>query len=290
MKNIKYILGLSTFLLATIALAGSPAKRVIALSPHAVEMLFVLGAGERIIATTKFADFPEQAKNIPRIGGYNGIQIEKILALNPDLIIAWEDGNKAQDIEQMEALGLNVYRSQTRSLDQIAQELIIFGEMLGLEAKGKRAADQFTQRLKRIREVNQNKRPVRFFYQLWDEPLRAMAAGSWINAVMEGCQGENVFDDLSLDYPQVSIENILVSAPEAFVVPSHHGTLNANSDRWKKWPEIPAIANKHIYFIEGDLLHRFSTRILDGMEKVCLAFDNVRAQDGANRVANKSGK
>jgi len=289
-KNIKYILGLSTFLLATIALAGSPAKRVIALSPHAVEMLFVLGAGERIIATTKFADFPEQAKNIPRIGGYNGIQIEKILALNPDLIIAWEDGNKAQDIEQMEALGLNVYRSQTRSLDQIAQELIIFGEMLGLEAKGKRAADQFTQRLKRIREVNQNKRPVRFFYQLWDEPLRAMAAGSWINAVMEGCQGENVFDDLSLDYPQVSIENILVSAPEAFVVPSHHGTLNANSDRWKKWPEIPAIANKHIYFIEGDLLHRFSTRILDGMEKVCLAFDNVRAQDGANRVANKSGK
>ena len=290
MKNIKYILGLSTFLLATIALAGSPAKRVIALSPHAVEMLFVLGAGERIIATTKFADFPEQAKNIPRIGGYNGIQIEKILALNPDLIIAWEDGNKAQDIEQMEALGLNVYRSQTRSLDQIAQELIIFGEMLGLEAKGKRAADQFTQRLKRIREVNQNKRPVRFFYQLWDEPLRAMAAGSWINAVMEGCQGENVFDDLSLDYPQVSIENILVSAPEAFVVPSHHGTLNANSDRWKKWPEIPAIANNHIYFIEGDLLHRFSTRILDGMEKVCLAFDNVRAQDGANRVANKSGK
>jgi len=289
-RVVKNILGLSALLVATITFAGSPAQRVIALSPHAVEMLFLLGAGERIVATTKFADFPEQALSIPRIGGYNGIQIEKILALNPDLIIAWEDGNKTQDIEQMEKLGLNVYRSQTRSLDQIAQELITFGEMLGLETKGKRAAEQFTQRLKRIRDVNQNKRPVRFFYQLWDEPLRAMAAGSWINTVMESCQGVNVFDDPSLDYPQVSIENVLVSAPEAFVVPSHHGTLNANADRWKKWPEIPAIANNHIYFIEGDLLHRFSTRILDGMERVCLAFDKVRAQEGAKRVANKSRK
>jgi len=256
---------------------SKPINRIIALSPHSVEMLFVLGAGDRIIATTKFSNYPPKAEDIPRIGGYNGIQIEKILALKSDLIIAWMDGNKIEDIEKMEKLGLNVYRSKTRSLDNIANELILFGEMIGLEDSGQQAANAFNARLKKIRTKNENKSPVRYFYQLWDEPLRAMAAGSWINAVMSACGGKNVFNNPALDYPEISIENVLIAAPEVFVIPSHHGTYTGGVDKWKKWPEIPAIANDQIYFIDGDLLHRFSTRILDGMEQVCIAFDKVRA-------------
>jgi vitamin B12 transport system substrate-binding protein len=252
-------------------------NRIIALSPHSVEMLFAIGAGDRIIATTKFANYPAQAESIPRVGGYNGIQIEKILTLKPDLIIAWMDGNKIEDIEKMERLGLNVYRSKTRSLDNIPNELIKLGKMIGLTDSGRHAAEAFNARIVKIRLENKHKTPVKFFYQLWDEPLRAMAAGSWINTVMAACGGENVFNDPMLDYPEVSIENVLIAAPEAFVIPSHHGSYTASVDKWRKWPEIPAIANDQIYFIDGDLLHRFSTRVLDGMEQVCKAFDKVRA-------------
>lgn len=258
-------------------LATNDAHRIIALSPHSVELLYVLGAGERIIATTDFADYPAEAGDIPRVGGFNGIQIEKILELNPDLIIAWEEGNKIQDIEKMEMLGLNVYRSQTKVLEHIAQELIILSQFLGIQTQGEKAAKAFTTRLNKIRKDNTHKTSVSFFYQLWDEPLRALAAGSWINTVMENCGGVNVFNDEHLDYPQVSIENILVSAPQAIIIPSNHGALLAGAERWRAWPEIPAVKNEHIFFIEGDLLHRFSTRILDGMEKVCRAFDKVRA-------------
>lgn len=252
-------------------------NRIIALSPHSVEMLFVLGAGDRIIATTKYSNYPAEAENIPRIGGYNGIQIERVLALKPDLIIAWMDGNKIEDIEKMEQLGLNVYRSKTRSLDNIPNELIKLGKLIGLVDSAEKAAKAFNARLQTIRLNNDTKPAVRFFYQLWDEPLRAMAAGSWINTVMAACGGENVFNDTALDYPEVSIENVLIASPEMFIIPSHHGTETAGVDKWRKWPEIPAIANDQVYFIDGDLLHRFSTRVLDGMDKVCTAFDKVRA-------------
>jgi vitamin B12 transport system substrate-binding protein len=205
------------------------------------------------------------------------MQIEKILALKPDLIVAWMDGNKIDDIEKMEKLGLNVYRSKTRSLDKIADELILLGQMIGLQASGEKAARAFNRRLQAIRVDNIDKPKVSFFYQLWEEPLRAVAAGSWINSVMTTCGGENVFNDPNFDYPEVSIENVLVTSPEVFIIPSHHGSSTANIDKWKKWPEIPAIANKQVYYIDGDLLHRFSMRTLDGMDQVCAAFDKVRA-------------
>jgi vitamin B12 transport system substrate-binding protein len=288
LKYFSYFLGF-ILLLPGITTADAkpfrPMSRIIALSPHSVEMLFVLGAGDRIIATTKFSNYPAQAKSIPRIGGYNGIQIERVLALKPDLIIAWMDGNKIEDIEKMEKLGLNVYRSKTRSLDNIPHELIKLGKMIGLADSGEKAAKAFNTRLQNIRLENETKPPVSFFYQLWDEPLRAMAAGSWINTVMVACGGENVFNNPALDYPEISIENVLIASPEVFFIPSHHGSYTASVDKWRKWPEIPAIANDQIYFIDGDLLHRFSTRVLDGMEQVCIAFDKVRASR-SNAVTN----
>lgn len=288
MKAKRYLAGLIWCVSVSLVYGQAPietlettqnAQRVIALSPHSVELLFALGAGKRIIATIDHADYPEQAKSIPRIGGYSGVQIERMLELKPDLVIVWEGGNRLQDIEKMEALGLNVYRSQTNNLENIGQELRVLGGLLGLQTEGDKAADQFNARLTRIRNRYAHKTPVVFFYQLWDEPLRAMAAGSWINTVMASCGGVNIFSDESLDYPQVSVENILVAAPQAIIIPTHHdhGAGMAGAERWRRWPEIPAVKNNRIFFIDGNTLHRFTTRILDGMAEVCRAFDVVRS-------------
>ena len=266
---------------ATYADTGvEPSKqRIIALSPHSVELIFLLGAGDRIIATTSFADYPEAAKSIPVIGGYNGIQIEKVLALKPDLIVAWESGNKADDLAQLERLGFKVYRSQTRNLAGIADEILNLGKLMGLKSRAKAEAEAFTQRLASLKAANIEKRPVPFFYQLWNDPLRTMAGKSWINEMLVGCGGRNIFDESIGDYPQVSIETVLERKPEAIIIPSHHGHGLGEGDFWQKWPEIPAVKNQHIYYVNGDILHRFSVRALDGMQTICTHFDQVRAKN-----------
>jgi vitamin B12 transport system substrate-binding protein len=251
------------------------AQRIIALAPHAVELLYMLGAGDRIIATTQYADYPAEAKDIPRIGGYSGIQIERVLELKPDLIIAWKGGNKDQDIEQMQALGLPVYLSITKNLDDIPK--------LGLQDTAKQSAQTFNRQLAQIREENKGKPKVTVFYQLWSEPLRAMAAGSWINELVTGCGGVNIFSDTSLDYPQVSIENVLLEKPEVIIIPSQHGSKVEAGEKWASWPEIPAVKNQHIHFINGDILHRFSGRILQGMQAVCDVLDQARSINTAKQ-------
>jgi vitamin B12 transport system substrate-binding protein len=250
--------------------------RIIALSPHSVELLFLLGAGDKIVATTSFADYPEAAKAIPVIGGYNGIQIEKVLSLKPDLVIAWEGGNKLDDIAQLERLGINVYRSHTSSLSEIADEILSLGDLIGVQKKAKEEAEKFLSGLSNLKKQYANKQAVGFFYQLWSEPLRAMAAKSWINEILTGCGGQNIFDASIGDYPQVSIENILKEQPDVIIIPSHHGGGIGEGDFWQKWPEIPAVKNNRIFYVDGDLLHRFSVRTLDGMKVVCEYLEGVR--------------
>ena len=251
-------------------------QRIIALSPHSVELLFLLGAGDQIVATTSFADYPEAAKLIPVIGGYNGIQIEKVLSLKPDVIIAWDGGNKLDDIDQLERLGLNVYRTQTNSLSEIADEIRRLGELIGVPDRANSEADKYLNGLAALKKQYSKKTPIRFFYQLWNEPLRAMAAKSWINEMLVGCGGVNIFNENIGEYPQVSIENILAEQPEVIIIPSHHGHGLGEGDFWQNWPEVPAVKNNRIFYVNGDLLHRFSVRTLEGMKTVCEHLDSVR--------------
>lgn len=259
------------------AIEPRPAQRIVALAPHTVELLFALGAGERIVATTDFSNYPEAALAIPRVGGYNGLQIERVLELQPDLILAWQDGNKAEDIDRLESLGLPVVRSRIESIDAIPARLRELGRRLGLEQKAAQLAENFVRDVEAIRAENRSKVPVRFFYQLWLEPLKTLTPGSWVNESLRSCGGENVFPDQGASfYPQVSLENVLLKAPQAIIVPSHHGDVIASGERWREWPEIPAVNKGHVYYIDGDLLHRPTLRILEGMREVCRVFDQVR--------------
>lgn len=257
--------------------AGSP-KSIVALSPHSVELLFSLGAGDRIVATTEYADYPKEALTIPRVGGYHGLSIERIIELQPDLVIAWEGGNSDTDIERLRKMGLKVHTSHPLSLDQVGDELIVLGRLIGSAEEGKRLAAQYADRLNKIRKNHAQKEPVHFFYQVWAQPLRAMAAGSWINEVVTGCGGINILDESYPDYPEVSLESILLMAPEAILQPTQHGADMSTGVDWSNWPEIPAVKNNHIFSINGDILHRFTLRILDGMDEVCDRLERVRQQ------------
>ena len=133
-------------------------QRIIALAPHIVESLYEIGAGERIVATVDFSDYPEQALDIPRIGGYHGLQMEKILELKPDLIIVWQTGNRTEDIKQLEKLGLPLAYSKTGKLADVAKELLHFGELTGQVKEAELAAKQFTKSLQTIQSTYNSKK------------------------------------------------------------------------------------------------------------------------------------
>ena len=251
-----------------------PAKRIISLSPHGVEMLFAIGAGESIVATTDYADFPEAAKDIPSIGGYYGIQIERVIELNPDLIVVWQSGNKMEDIKQLRDLGFTLFNSDPKHLADIATDLELLGQLTGHSAKAKQVADDYRQQLADITLQNQTKPAVKVFYQLWSTPLMTVAKGSWIQNLIEVCHGDNVFFDAASEYPQISIENVLLTDAEVILQSQDEG--NILGINWSDWPELPAVKNHHIYQFDADLLHRATPRAILGINAVCGALDKVR--------------
>ncbi len=256
------------------------AQRIVALSPHSVELLYALGIGDRILATTDYADYPEAAKQIERVGGYHGVLAERILELNPDLIVAWEGGNKSGDLDKLESLGLPVYRTETKKLRDIAIEITMLGALTGTQKKAKLLVDKFHQDLDSLTKENKNKTKVSFFYQLWSSPIRTISVGSWINEMLTICGGSNIVTSPDVDYPQISLETVLLNKPQAIIIPSAHGHDNGELSglKWTDWPEIPAVKNQHIYRINGDILHRFSLRVVEAIETICSTFDRVREQ------------
>lgn len=276
MLQMKMLPVLAGFFIVLNAAATEPeVERIIALSPHSVEILFLLGVGDKIVGTTEFADYPEQAKSIPRIGGYSGIQIDRVLELEPDIVIAWEGGNPSKDLDRIESLGVPLYKSTTKRLEDIPNEIMAMANHIGKRQTGEQLAANYRMRLAELKSKYSGKEKVTFFYQLWSKPLRAMAGGSWINEIFNGCGAENIYSDPSQDYPQVSLESVVEKKPQVIVVPTHHGGEIA-VEMWQSWPEIPAVAHKRILFFNGDLLHRFSYRTLDGMQQVCERFDEIR--------------
>ncbi|QYK02064.1 cobalamin-binding protein [Shewanella psychrotolerans] len=264
---------LCLFLFSSTLLAA-PASRIVALSPHGVEMLYAIGAGDSIVAATDHADFPEAAKQIPRVGGYYGIQIERIIELNPDLIVVWGSGNKLEDIERLTQLGYPIFDSDPKSLQAVADDLKALGERTGHQAQSQRVAEQYLAKLQALRLSNNEKSAVKVFYQLWSTPLMTVAKGSWIEQIIEVCHGENVFADAANEYPQVSLEAVLLKMPQVILQSQDEGNINGID--WSKWQEIPAVKQAHIYQLNADLLHRATPRTVLGIEALCDALDKAR--------------
>lgn len=265
---------LATGLFSMTALAEEP-MRIVTLAPHAAEMVFALGAGDWLVGTTEFSDYPEAAKAVPRVGGYHGMQIEKIVALQPDLVITWSGGNQPSDLAKLQKLGLPLYDSSPKTAEAVADDLIAIGQALGREAQAQQLADDYLQRLEQLRLTYADRDKVRVFYQLWHEPLMTVAKESWLDPLISLCGGSNVFHDNANPYPQISVENVVVSMPEAILLPQEQGAENSRQ-LWARWDEIPAVAKDQFYELDADLLHRTTPRLLDGVESLCLALDQVR--------------
>jgi vitamin B12 transport system substrate-binding protein len=252
--------------------------RVVALAPHLVEMLYAIGAEDTILATTEYSDYPEAAKNIPRVGGYHGVQIERIIEMEPDLVLVWKTGNKQQDIDMLEKLGLPIFYSKPSTIDDIPAEILAIGKLLDRNTQALKVANDFRRQAALIKQKYLSKKTVHVFYQLWFEPMRTVGPGSWMQQIIEVCGAKNVFDNAIAPYPLISLESVIEKKPEVFIIPTHHGkqAQNATEAYWQKWKEIPAVSKQHIFQIDGDVLHRYSPRMIEGMQIMCEKIDLAR--------------
>lgn len=251
-------------------------RRLIVLAPHLVESLFAIGAGEQIIATTDHADYPSAARNIPRVGNFASLQIEQILALRPDVVVAWRTGNPADDLKRLEKYNVNVVYTQPVTLEDVAAELRLLGELTGHEANAEALASDYLQRLSQLQQQYQQAEGVSVFYELWARPLRTVAGTSWLQQQIALCGGDNIYADISEDYPQVSLEKVLALRPEVIIQPTTLTSNQPETINWQQWQEIPAVANQFILHPNADKVHRMTTRMLDEVEQMCEQLGSAR--------------
>jgi iron complex transport system substrate-binding protein len=257
----------------------APAQRIVSLAPHATELVYSLGLGERIVGADESSNYPAPALRIPRIGRAGALDIERIVALKPDLVIAWGSGNVAGQVAQLRRLGLNVFTSEPSRLDEIAVELRHLAALGGVSARGERVAGEFEQGLAELRLRYQAKAPVSVFYQIWHEPLMTVNQQHSISAVIRLCGGRNVFAGLSNIAPTVNIEAVLRADPQMIIGSGSDDTRPQWLDDWRRWPQLRAVKANALVDVPPDLMQRPTVRMLEGARRVCAAIDHVRTRN-----------
>lgn len=255
-----------------------PARRIVSLAPHVTETLYAAGAGEHLVAAVNYSDYPAAARELPRVGSYDNLNIESILAHDPDLVVAWKSGNPNNQVQRLHELGLTVYVTEPRRLEAIADTLERFGTLAGTEDEANAAAQRFRQRLDRLRARYSGRAPLEVFYQVWDDPLQTVNGEHVISDVIRSCGGRNVFSELPAIAPHVSVESVLERDPEVIVASGMGNARPDWLDMWRKWPELAAVENDHLFFVPPDLLQRHSPRILEGMQRMCEHLEQARSE------------
>ncbi|HCM06297.1 MAG TPA: cobalamin-binding protein [Oceanospirillales bacterium] len=244
--------------------------------PHATELLFEVGAGESIVGAVQYSDYPEAAKSIPRVGGYSALNIEAIVALKPDLLIAWPEGNRNRELDRLKALGLPILVSDPREFKDIANALFVYGKITDNNTQAAAAIDKFNKKLTYLRTTYSHQEKVSVFYQVWNAPLMTQNGNTFISHAIEVCGGVNIFSDLAMTNPQVSIESVLVQNPQIIVASGMGQARPEWLDDWRQYTRLQAVENSQLYHIAPELFQRPSSRFLLGTEQLCAAIQKAR--------------
>ena len=255
-----------------------PAQRVISMAPHVTELLFAAGGGARIVGAMNYSDYPQAARSIPLIGSNSQIDLERVIAMKPDLLIVWQSGNTARQIAQLQSLGIPVFHSEPRKLDEVATSLLRFGQLLGTEQTAQAAAAQYRAKLAALQTRYGKRPPVTVFYQAWDSPLYTLNGEQIASDAITLCGGTNIFAGLKTIAPQVSVEAVVQADPEAIV----GGKLYTPQDRglsiWQPYRGMTAVRRNNLFTLDEELLTRPGPRMLEGAAILCQRLEEARAR------------
>ena len=253
-----------------------PAERIISLAPSLTELVYAAGAGARLIGVVEYSDYPASASSLPVVGRFDGLDIERILELKPDLIVAWQSGNPKSSITQLKNLNLKVYVAEPKNLSSIASHIEKLSVLTGTESRAQIAIQEFNSIYGELKRRYNNKSKVKIFYQLWDRPIITVGGNELINDIIELCGGENIFGDLPQLAPKIDQESVLIRNPKVIVASGSNTERPQWLDEWKLWPQLTAVAEENLYFIIPELLQRHTPRALLGTRQMCEYIDQAR--------------
>jgi iron complex transport system substrate-binding protein len=269
------IRGLLLIFIAAAAQAAPP-QRIVSLAPHLTELAFTAGAGDRIVATVEFSNHPDAARAIPRIGDAFRVDLERLLALRPDVVLVWESGTPAPTVERIRALKLPVVSFQTQRLEHVATVLREIGRLAGTSAVAERAASDYERRIQQLRDQYRDRAPLRVFIEVDDRPLYTVNGRQIMSEIVELCGGRNVFAELSELAPAISIEAVIAANPQVII--STDDTVPDAAAAWSRWHHIDAVRTKNVYTLRSDDIARATTRLTVAAEAVCRTLDTARQQ------------
>ncbi|ASV35150.1 cobalamin-binding protein [Pseudomonas sp. NS1(2017)] len=250
---------LAVLLLACSAQALA-AERVVSLAPSLSEIVAELGAADVLVGVLDGGERPAALAHVASVGHYGQLDMERLLSLKPDLILLWPGSVGPAQREQLQRLNIPVYVAEPHSLEQLTTQVQAIAEQLGRAEAGRQLASQLRQRLVELRQRYQRAEPLRVFYQVWNQPLYTVGGGQIISDALSVCGARNVFDELKLPAPQVSIESVLQRDPEMILVGDQ-----AQKDAWKVWPAMA----ERVRVVPDKGLERPSGQMLEAVARLC---------------------
>ena len=246
--------------------------RIVTLAPHITELFFEVGAGHMVVGTVDYANYPEAAKKIERIGGYNSVSVERILALKPDFIVAIPGSAMAPQIDKLSKLGVEVRYSDPVTAQQVSDQLVRIGGWVGKERQAKKVSQEFTENWQALKDQYQGRQlnKPKVFFQAWLKPLMTLNKDNLIHQVIDLCGGENVFAQLPMPVPHISIETVIAAAPDVIIYSGPQESTEA-VQYWNTWQSIPAVKLNRVFWVHADDLARPVPQILKGAKAVCKA-------------------
>lgn len=254
---------------------AAPARRIVSLAPHITELLYAAGTGAFVVGASQYSDYPPAARKVPSVGAASALDLEKIITLKPDLVVAWHSGSSAAQIAKLRALAIPVFESEPRDFATVASSLERLGRLAGTETAGNAAAAAFRARIASLEASYRSRPPVRVFYQVWHKPLMTLNDAHLVSAALRLCGGQNIFGALPQLTPTVSREAVLALDPETII---SAGGGAGELDSWRQFPQLTAVARNNLFRLDADLLSRAGPRILEGAGQLCRQLELARSR------------
>lgn len=255
--------------------AAAPPGRIVSLAPNLTELVFAAGAGGKLVGVSEWSDYPEAARRIARIGDAFRVDQERILALGPDLVLAWETGTPQAHVARLRELGLNVVSIGVETLDDIPVAIETLGRLAGTEALAAIEAAKLRREIGALAAGYRNRAPVAVFVQLDEQPLFTVTGRHLISGILALCGGRNVFADLPGVAPAVDLEAVLARDPQAILVTEARGDP---LEYWARFPRLAAVRAGNVLVVPPDEIARATPRTVAGARKVCEQLDAARAR------------
>jgi len=251
------------------------AQTLITLAPNLTELAYAAGAGNQVVATVEYSEYPEAATRLPRVGDAFRLDLERILAFKPDLVVAWQSGNPQQAVARLQALGIPTWTVEIRRPEDIAATLEWFGLASGHSEESQQAARFMREKLQALSETYSGLPPVSYFYQVAAHPLFTINGEHLIAQSFSLCGGVNIFRDESVLAPQVSRESVIAANPDVLLAPALAGEENPLAE-WLSWSQLKAVQADHLYTLSADEISRATPRMLDAVATACRLMHETR--------------